>query len=246
MTDKEFLPDQAAPEITLFEEKPRKPVGRILLHVFLAFAGILLFGFLCMYLLFVVIPKGPEIAISRGIGKDTLVTLMPAAIDSVKARKEMASLEKKVDKLTHQGPYLIVNTTENKFYLYADNQLVRTGPCSTGKNTQLIAGKREFRFKTPRGVHKVLRKAENPIWAKPDWAFLEEGLPIPPPGDESRFDRYTLGDYKLEIGDGYMIHGTLYKRMIGMPVTHGCVRMLDDDIEAVFNTLPIGAKVIIY
>jgi len=246
MTDKEFLSDPVAPEITLFEEKPRRSVWKRILGWILAFFGIAVFVFLCLYVLFIIIPKGPDIALSRGIGTDSLMNQAPVKIDSVKVWKEIAALEKKIDKLTNQGPYLIVNTTENKFYLYAENKLIRTGPCSTGKNTQLIAGKKEFRFKTPRGVHKVIRKKEHPVWAKPDWAFIEEGLPIPPPGDESRFDQYTLGDYKLEIGDGYMVHGTLYKRMIGMPVTHGCVRMLDDDIEAVFKTLPIGAKVIIY
>lgn len=246
MTDKEFLSDPVAPEITLFEEKPRRSIWKRILGWILAFFGFVVFVFLCLYVLFIIIPEGPDIALSRGIGTDSLMNQAPATVDSIKVLKEIAALEKKIDKLTHQGPYLIVNTTENKFYLYADNKLIRTGPCSTGKNTQLIAGKKEYRFKTPRGVHKVLRKAEHPVWAKPDWAFIEEGLPIPPPGDESRFDQYTLGDYKLEIGDGYMVHGTLYKRMIGMPVTHGCVRMLDDDIEAVFKTLPLGAKVIIY
>jgi lipoprotein-anchoring transpeptidase ErfK/SrfK len=56
----------------------------------------------------------------------------------------------------------------------------------------------------------------------------------------------VLGDYALILGKGYMIHGTLYQRLIGSPVTHGCVRLLDDDLEAVYKTLPIGSKVFIY
>jgi L,D-transpeptidase YbiS len=162
--------------------------------------------------------------------------------------KEIAFLEKKIDKMTTQGPYLIVNTTENRFYLYDGTTLIRQGRCSTGKNTRLIDEKRkkEYEFKTPRGVHKVIHKQKNPVWSKPNWAFIEEGLPIPPAGDESRFDGNTLGDYKLDIGDGYMVHGTLFQRRIGLPVTHGCVRLLDDDLEVVFNTMTVGSKVIIY
>jgi lipoprotein-anchoring transpeptidase ErfK/SrfK len=162
--------------------------------------------------------------------------------------KDIAALEKKIDKLTTQGPYLIVNTTENRFYLYDGKSLIREGRCSTGKNTRLIDEKRKkhYDFKTPRGVHKVLGKQKNPVWAKPNWAFIEDGLPIPPQGHESRFDGSTLGDYKLDIGDGYMVHGTLWKRRMGLPVTHGCVRLLDEDLEVVFNTMPIGSKVIIY
>ena len=40
-----------------------------------------------------------------------------------------------------------------------------------------------------------------------------------------------LGDYALALGDGYLIHGTIYKRFLGMPVTHGCVRLNDEDLE---------------
>ena len=50
----------------------------------------------------------------------------------------------------------------------------------------------------------------------------------------------------MSIGDGYLIHGTIYKRFLGMPVTHGCVRLNDEDLEAIFNTLSIGSKVYIF
>jgi L,D-transpeptidase YbiS len=43
-----------------------------------------------------------------------------------------------------------------------------------------------------------------------------------------------------------MIHGTIYKRFLGMNVTHGCVRLGDDDLEAVYKNLQIGSKVYIY
>jgi L,D-transpeptidase ErfK/SrfK len=55
-----------------------------------------------------------------------------------------------------------------------------------------------------------------------------------------------LGDYALAIGDGYLIHGTIYKRFLGMPVTHGCVRLNDEDLEVIYNTLNIGSKVYIF
>lgn len=228
--------------------KPGRNIWKILLYTFLSILGFLAFVVFSLYLLFHVIPQGPEIALARGLGKDTTLNLDKRPVDSVKILKEIAALEKKIDKLTSQGPYLIVNTTENRFYLYDGKVLIREGRCSTGKNTRLIDEKRkkEYEFKTPRGVHKVLGKQKNPVWAKPNWAFIEDGLPIPPAGHESRFDAYTLGDYKLDIGDGYMVHGTLWKRRMGLPVTHGCVRLLDEDLEVVFNTLSVGSKVIIY
>ena len=101
-------------------------------------------------------------------------------------------------------------------------------------------------FYTPFGVRKVLRKATNPVWKKPDWAFIEDGMPIPSANDPSRWETGTLGAYKMEIGDGYMIHGTIYKRRMGMSVTHGCIRLLDDDLEAVYKAMEVGSKVYIY
>lgn len=250
MTTREYLFEGPENRTTtpVEPEKPRKNIWKIILYSCLSFLGLVLFVALSLYLLFIVIPRGPEIALARGLEKDTTLNQKKLPVDSVKVLKEIAGLEKKIDKLTSQGPYLIINTTENKFYLYDGKGLIRQGRCSTGKNTRLIDEKRKknFEFKTPRGVHKVLRKQKNPVWTKPDWAFIEEGLPIPSSGAESRFDAYTLGDYKLDIGDGYMVHGTLYQRRIGLPVTHGCVRLLDDDLEVVFNTMTVGSKVIIY
>jgi lipoprotein-anchoring transpeptidase ErfK/SrfK len=250
MTTTDYLLETQEPPETASPEprKPRRNFWKIVLYSFLTVLGVLVFSAFSLYVLFYVIPQGPEIALARGLGKDTTLNLQKISVDSGKILKEIAALEKKIDKLTSQGPYLIVNTTENEFYLYDGKALIRQGRCSTGKNTRLIDEKRkkEYEFKTPRGVHKVLGKQKNPVWAKPNWAFIEDGLPIPPAGDESRFDAYTLGDYKLDIGDGYMVHGTLWKRRMGLPVTHGCVRLLDEDLEVVYNTLPVGSKVIIY
>ncbi len=162
--------------------------------------------------------------------------------------KEINKLQKKLDDCTPSNGYMVVNTTENHFYLYKGKQLIRDGICSTGKNEKLVSAERNYshEFYTPFGVRKVLRKSPNPVWKKPDWAYIEDGLPIPGPNDPSRWETGTLGAYKLEIGDGYMIHGTIYKRRMGMSVTHGCIRLLDDDLEAVYKTMEVGSKVYIY
>lgn len=168
--------------------------------------------------------------------------------DKATIEAEVSKLQKKLDALTPTNAYLIVNTSDNHFYLYKGKKLLREGICSTGKNEKLIAAERNYEhmFYTPFGVRKVLRKSPNPVWKKPDWAFIEEGLPIPGPNHPSRWEEGTLGAYKLEIGDGYMIHGTIYKRRMGMSVTHGCVRLLDDDLEAVYKAMEVGSKVYIY
>ena len=173
---------------------------------------------------------------------DVLAEKRIAALQS-----DIRNLERRIERLTPGNAYLVVNTTENKFALSKNRQLIREGMCSTGSMISLEGeGDQRWFFRTPRGDYRVQAKLENPVWRKPDWAFVEDGLPVPPPDHHSRYERGVLGDYALTLGDGYMIHGTLYQRFIGLPVTHGCIRMLDDDLEVVFRTLPAGAKVFIY
>lgn len=165
----------------------------------------------------------------------------------VRSQRNINLIETKLDNLRPAKPYIVVNTTENRYSLRnAGGDTVRTGGCSTGKNEVLIAGKKRIVFKTPKGMFAVLNKQENRPWIKPDWAFLEDGLPIPSARSASRIEKNTLGDYALSIGDGYMLHGTLYQRFLGLPVTHGCVRLGDKDLEIIYHTLSKGSKVFIY
>jgi len=173
----------------------------------------------------------------------------PEALENLALRssRNIASIESKIEKLKPVKPYIVVNTLENRFSLRnVDGDTVRTGVCSTGKNELLIAGNKRIVFKTPKGIFTVRNKQQNRPWVKPDWAFIEDGLPIPSARAAERIDYSTLGDYAMEIGNGYMIHGTLYQRFLGLPVTHGCVRLGDKDLEVVYNTLSKGSKVYIY
>jgi lipoprotein-anchoring transpeptidase ErfK/SrfK len=210
----------------------------ILITGIVFFASMVLFAIPAIQESTIVLPtinQGQNDEGQSGVGKEDL-------------EQQIEKLQVKLNKFTPGDAYLIINTSENHFYLYKGKELIRQGLCSTGKNQKLVSVERNYTntFYTPQGVKTVKGKQKNPVWAKPNWAFIEEGLPIPPPGHPSRFESGTLGDYKLTLGDGYMIHGTIYKRFIGQSVTHGCVRLLDDDLEAVYNSLQIGSKVYIY
>jgi hypothetical protein len=71
-------------------------------------------------------------------------------------------------------------------------------------------------------------------------------LYIPPLGTDNRRVAGTLGKYKLNLGEGYMLHGTPDQNSIGLAATHGCVRLRDEDIEWLFDNVPVGTKVYIY
>jgi len=71
-------------------------------------------------------------------------------------------------------------------------------------------------------------------------------LVVPPPGSPQRRFEKVLGHYRLNIGNGYALHGTLATDQLGRSVSHGCVRLSDPDIERLYNTAQVGDQVIIY
>ena len=174
--------------------------------------------------------------------------ILPTRNKFYRLDRDTQRLTRKFAAYTPGQSYLVINTTDNRFSLYRNKKPVREGFCSTGSYTRLTntEGSRQWIFKTPKGQFWIQQKITSPLWVRPDWSFVEEGLPIPPPNDESRYEYGVLGDYAMSLGDGYLIHGTLYKRFLGMPVTHGCVRLNDEDLEAIYNTLNIGSKVFIF
>ncbi len=75
---------------------------------------------------------------------------------------------------------------------------------------------------------------------------FDNTLFIPPLGTKNRKVEGELGKYRLILGDGFLLHGTPYKESIGLAATHGCVRLRDEDIEWLYEHVPVGTKVYIY
>ncbi|MGH7130163.1 MAG: L,D-transpeptidase, partial [Planctomycetaceae bacterium] len=69
---------------------------------------------------------------------------------------------------------------------------------------------------------------------------------IPPFGTAQRRIPDVLGTHKLEIGDGYLIHGTDQATSIGEAVSHGCVRMYNEDVAELYARVAVGTPVYLY
>ena len=69
---------------------------------------------------------------------------------------------------------------------------------------------------------------------------------IPPFGTNQRKYKEVLGTHRLNLGDGYALHGTNNPASIGQAVSHGCIRLRNEDIETLYNTVPVGTPVYIY
>ena len=76
--------------------------------------------------------------------------------------------------------------------------------------------------------------------------IFEGRIFIPPIGSAQRRIPEVLGTHKLELGDGYLIHGTNANGSIGDAVSHGCVRMFNEDVEQLYALVPIGTPVFVY
>jgi L,D-transpeptidase-like protein len=69
---------------------------------------------------------------------------------------------------------------------------------------------------------------------------------IPPFGTNQRKYKGVLGTHRLNLGDGYAIHGTNRPETVGRAVSHGCVRLRNEDIATLYDLVPVGAPVFIY
>ena len=132
---------------------------------------------------------------------------------------------------------IIINLSELRLYYYPkDKNIVVTQPVGIG---------REGGWKTPLGVTRVTKKETNPFWYPTPNVRAEaarNGTPIPrifPPGPDN-----PLGKVTLRLGwPTYLIHGTNRPEGVGARVSAGCIRMLPEDIQYLFDNTPVGTKV---
>ena len=188
---------------------------------------------------------------SSGLPVTDASTTQPASIDPAALRSLQArykSLARQLTQLMPAQPYILVDTARNHLYIKRRDQVMLDALASTGSGTILEKPgetKGQWIFDTPRGEFAVQSKLINPVWVKPDWAFIEEGLEIPR-SQADRVEPGVLGEYALGFGKGFFIHGTLYTRLLGKNVTHGCIRLNDDDLKSVYRLARVGTPILIF
>ena len=182
----------------------------------------------------------------------SLVNLMPQNKSFIRTQRamedEVEALRYKVGRRVKNDLHILVDTKANKLYVKKGLTLLWDADCSVGRGGMLTDKRtgRRWEFVTPRGQFDVREKIEKPLWRKPDWAFVEENKPVPPPNDPSRLVEGGLGAYVFNLGDGYLIHGTQNEAVLGHPVSHGCVRLGAADLKRLYETVPKWTRVYIY
>jgi lipoprotein-anchoring transpeptidase ErfK/SrfK len=195
---------------------------------------------------------------------------------------------------------LVVSLADRHLALVGGRDTLMRLPIAIANGLILSYAGEVWRFQTPRGERRVLRKVANPVWTPPDWHYAESALRhglllsrlppggvrltrgrrlvvqnrvvglvyddqprrvlplpvdehivfdgrlfIPPLGTLNRRVAGELGAYALDLGHGYMIHGSSYESSLTEATTHGCIRVDNLDLVWLFENVPVGAAVMI-
>jgi len=137
------------------------------------------------------------------------------------------------DKLADRYPVVVtINRGAFSLTLYKRLKQVRSYPIAVGQ-----AG-----LETPAGLYSIANKAINPAWTVPNssWAGSLAGQVIPGGTPQNPLKSRWLGVY-----DGVGVHGTADRGSIGTNASHGCIRMLVEDVEVLYDDVPVGAPIYI-
>ena len=156
-----------------------------------------------------------------------------------------------------QNNEIIVDISEQRLYLYNNDNLVQSFPVSTSKYGE---GQIENSFKTPLGLHEIKEKIGdkaqiNTIFTARENTNKIAEIQINP--NDTEYDFVTsriLWLDGLENGinrgagvDSYSryiyIHGTHEEGLIGQKASHGCIRMFNNDVIDLFYMVSEGTKV---
>lgn len=121
--------------------------------------------------------------------------------------------------------WLHIDKTSHTLTVYHGETALRSFPVALGADPHF----------TPEGVFRVIHRIE-----KPAWKHIPGGDPANPLGD------YWLGlNVVAESGERYGIHGTNQPDLIGQDVSDGCIRMRNEDVAFLIDTVPVGTRVVI-
>ena len=131
---------------------------------------------------------------------------------------------------------IVINLAEYRMYYYPKGQnVVHTFPLGIGREG----------WGSPITSTSITAKTPNPTWTPPKSILAEHaasGDPLPavvPAGPDN-----PLGPFKFTLGvPGYLIHGSNKKFGIGMRVSHGCFRMLNNNVLELAKIAPVGTPV---
>jgi len=96
-------------------------------------------------------------------------------------------------------------------------------------------------------VRRLPDGEETPLEAKEGHEIVSgKNIVVPPFGTNQRKYVGVVGTHRLNLGDGYALHGTDEPQSVGKAASHGCVRLRNEDIAYLYSFVPVGTPVYIY
>ena len=180
--------------------------------------------------------------------------LVPDDGGEVRFRQDILEREVVAERplVRQEGRYVVVHLAENRVFVFDGPRAVWSAPAGTGTGFRLTTGEHRWKFSTPRGLFRIRHMEKDPLWEAPDWHYVEKGLPIPADNSPSRLMRGVMGNTAIYLGDGIAIHGTNQPQLLLNPdperrrVSHGCIRLTNEDARALMHMVDVGTPVLIY
>ncbi|XTZ11610.1 MAG: L,D-transpeptidase [cyanobacterium endosymbiont of Rhopalodia inflata] len=155
--------------------------------------------------------------------KNPTSPITPAVLEEANPAEKITPAETKVS-----ATRLVLKLKERKVYAYQDDKLLASYRVAIGKKG----------WETPQGEFEIIQMIKNPKWENP-WNGK-----ISAPGTNSPLGERWIGFWTN--GKNYIgFHGTPGEHLIGQAVSHGCVRMRNADVKALFKLVDKGIPVIV-
>ncbi|MGH9278349.1 MAG: L,D-transpeptidase family protein [Acidimicrobiales bacterium] len=174
------------------------------------------------------VPGKPGTELDRDAAREAIVTAAQLNDSIVTLPTKSVPPEVGTDAF-HQ--VILVRTGENRLYLYRNGSIAKDWPVATGTSS----------FATPPGRWQIIEKIVDPVWYNPGSAWAA-GMPRTIPAGPSN----PLGQRALALdAPAILIHGTPDRSSIGYNASHGCIRMLAENEQELFDMVEVGTPVLI-
>jgi len=159
-------------------------------------------------------------------------------VDGIWGPKSLSALKKRLTEKNFTYPdiieappsedsWAVINKTKRILTLYNNNTVIKKYPIAVGYPSSL----------TPSGKYTIVNKIVNPAWGGAGYAKpVKGGVPENPLG-------YRWMGLSISDGSRYGIHGNNSPYSIGKDISHGCIRMINSDIESLFEKVPLHMNV---
>lgn len=141
--------------------------------------------------------------------------------------------------------YVRIDLDSNTLSVMSGDHQLWSAPVGTGTGLRLQGARKTWEFTTPHGEYAVMHKELDPVWVRPDWYYLEKGLPVPPDTSSQRFVAGELGAAAIYFAPELAIHGTSHPELLGQNVSHGCIRLANEDVMRLYHVVRLGTPVVV-